>query len=64
MTYTAQCDRCGESSDEPFLMGQFHEDEYLTTTTGDRLKEADFRLQDTVTFCESCTIALLLTDDR
>lgn len=60
MTYKAQCEKCGDSVDDPFLMGQFHEDQFMTTPYGDQLKEADFRLQDTITFCAECTLDLLL----
>ena len=28
MGYKTECDDCGDVVDEPFLMGQFHEDEY------------------------------------
>ena len=62
MTYKAQCERCGDSVDEPMLMGQFHEDEFMTTEWGDRLKDVGFDLQDTITFCADCTYTLLVDD--
>lgn len=63
MTYSAECERCGDTVDDAFLMGQFHEDEYLTAPHGDRLKEAGYSLRDTITFCADCTLELLLDDD-
>ena len=63
MVYTAQCEGCGEQVEDAFLMGQFHEDEFLTTAAGDHLREAGFELQDTITFCADCTISLLLDQD-
>ncbi|GGM64388.1 hypothetical protein J2752_000440 [Halarchaeum rubridurum] len=63
MTYQAQCEECGERVDDAFLMGQFHEDEYLSHPLGDKLKEAGYELQDTITFCADCTAGFLLDDD-
>lgn len=60
MPYTAECEKCGDQVEDAFLMGQFHEDEFMTTPTGDQLKEAGYSLQDTITFCDRCTLDLLL----
>lgn len=60
MGYTAECDQCGTRVENPLLMAQFHEDEYLTTQFGDMLKESGYDLQDTITFCPDCTLDLLL----
>ena len=62
MTYKAQCEKCGDQVDDPFLMAQFHEDEFMTRAEGDYLREADFELTDTITFCAGCTLKLLLDD--
>lgn len=59
MGYQSECELCGELVDEPFLMGQFHEDEFMTHPLGDRLREADYDLSSTITFCPSCTLELL-----
>lgn len=61
MGYKTECEHCGETVDEPFLMGQFHEDEFMTRPTGDRLKEQGYDLSDTITFCANCTVELLLS---
>jgi hypothetical protein len=62
MGYKTECERCGDLVDEPFLMGQFHEDEYLSQDIGDWLKEAGYDLTDTITFCTDCTVALLMDE--
>lgn len=59
MGYQSECDRCGDVVEEPMLMGQFHEDEYMTSEIGDRLKDADYELADTLTFCSDCTLKIL-----
>jgi len=63
MGYQTECDDCGDIVDEPFLMGQFHEDEFMTRDLGDRLKERGYDLTDTITFCGDCTLRLLTGDD-
>jgi hypothetical protein len=59
MGYKSECDRCETTVDEPMLMGQFHEDEYMTSDLGDHLKDAGYDLADTITFCPSCTLEIL-----
>jgi hypothetical protein len=63
MGYKTECDRCEDTAEEPMLMGQLHEDEYMTSDVGDILKDADYNLADTITFCKDCTLDLL-TDAR
>ncbi|MDS0284726.1 hypothetical protein [Haloarcula onubensis] len=60
MGYKTECENCGDLVDEPFLMGQFHEDEFLSNELGDRLKEAGYDLTDTITFCDECTFKILV----
>ena len=59
MTYTATCDKCDGEFEDPFLMAQFHEDEFMNHPIGDRLKDAGYDLSDTITFCPECTIEIL-----
>lgn len=59
MGYKTECNRCGDLVDDPCLMGQFHEDGFMTNDWGDRLKAMDYDLADTITFCPSCTLELL-----
>jgi len=60
MGYKTECENCDDLVDEPFLMGQFNEEEYLSGDLGDRLKEAGYDLSDTITFCDECTADLLI----
>lgn len=59
MTYTAECDDCGDTVDEPGLLGQFREDTWMGTDWGDRFAQLGYELGDTITLCPDCTYALL-----
>lgn len=62
MTWTAECDRCGDPVDEPGLLGQFREDTWMNTEWGDRYAELEYDLRDTITLCPEC-LYRILTDD-
>lgn len=61
MTYTYQCDHCGEDALEspPALMGEFSESWFKSSPEGGHLADLGFRPGDIVTFCGGCTLELL-----